>query len=58
MIGDRSHDILGAKANGLSAIGVLYGFGSEEELLSAGAVALAEKPLDLLELIRMDHAGK
>lgn len=58
MIGDRSHDILGAKANGLSAIGVLYGFGSEEELLSAGAVALAEKPLDLLELIRMYHAGK
>ena len=44
MIGDRSHDILGAKANGLSAIGVLYGFGSEEELLSAGAVALAENP--------------
>ena len=30
---------------------VLYGFGSEEELLSAGAVALAEeKPLDLLEI--------
>lgn len=56
MIGDRSHDILGAKANGLSAIGVLYGFGSKEELLSAGAVALAEQPLELLELIRTDHA--
>ena len=32
MIGDRKYDILGAKELGISSIGVLYGFGSEEEL--------------------------
>ena len=37
MIGDRSHDIVGAKNNGMQAIGVLYGYGSREELLGAGA---------------------
>ncbi len=34
MIGDREHDIIGAKKNGLDAIGVLYGFGNREELNS------------------------
>jgi phosphoglycolate phosphatase len=37
MIGDRSYDIVGARSNGMTAIGVLYGYGSEEELKSAGA---------------------
>jgi phosphoglycolate phosphatase len=37
MIGDRSHDIVGARSNGMTAIGVLYGYGSEDELRSAGA---------------------
>lgn len=37
MIGDRSHDVLGARANGMTAIGVLYGYGSEAELRDAGA---------------------
>lgn len=33
MIGDRSHDIIGAKENGIPSVGVLYGFGSEEEFI-------------------------
>lgn len=37
MIGDRKHDIIGAKENGLDSLGVLYGFGTEEELKAAGA---------------------
>ena len=37
MIGDREHDMYGAKVNGLSSIGVLYGYGDEEELREAGA---------------------
>ncbi|NLQ66699.1 HAD family hydrolase [Streptococcus mutans] len=41
MIGDREHDIIGAKKNGLDAIGVLYGFGSQEELEKAGATYIA-----------------
>jgi phosphoglycolate phosphatase len=37
MIGDRSHDVVGARTNGMTAIGVLYGYGSEAELREAGA---------------------
>ncbi len=36
MIGDRAQDIVGARQNGLCAIGVTYGFGSLEELRAAG----------------------
>ncbi len=36
MVGDRMHDILGAKANGLNSIAVSYGYGSLEELRQAG----------------------
>lgn len=38
MIGDRSHDILGAAANGIPGIGVLWGYGDTEELVNAGAI--------------------
>lgn len=48
MIGDRSHDMVGAKNNGMKAIGVLYGFGSEEELISAGADSISSS-VELLE---------
>ncbi|MCB4952029.1 HAD family hydrolase [Streptococcus mutans] len=41
MIGDREHDIIGAKKNGLDAIGVPYGFGNREELKKAGATYIA-----------------
>ena len=51
MVGDREHDVLGAKANGLDAIGVLYGYGSREELEQAGAMAIAETPMDILKYI-------
>lgn len=37
MIGDRKHDILGAKEAGLESVGVLYGYGNREELELAGA---------------------
>ena len=37
MIGDRSHDMIGARTNGITAIGVLYGYGGEAELREAGA---------------------
>ena len=35
MVGDRRQDVLGARANGLAAVGVTYGFGSREELAAA-----------------------
>jgi phosphoglycolate phosphatase len=49
MIGDRSHDIVGARNNGMSAIGVLYGYGSREELTEAGALHVCAMPHGLLE---------
>lgn len=51
MVGDRKHDILGAKKNGLKSVGVLYGYGSRGELETAGADMLAETPLDICGLI-------
>jgi len=40
MIGDRAQDMRAAGANGVRGLGVLYGYGSREELLGAGAAAL------------------
>lgn len=51
MIGDRKHDILGAKEVGIDSVGVLYGYGSREELTEAGADLLAETVLDLQNLL-------
>ena len=48
MVGDREHDIIGANKNGLDSIGVLFGFGSREELESAGATYIAETVKDIL----------
>jgi phosphoglycolate phosphatase len=52
MIGDREHDVAGARANGVAAIGVLWGYGSRAELEGAGAIACAATPDDLLALVR------
>ena len=41
MVGDRKHDVLGARENGVPCVGVLYGYGSRAELTEAGAAALA-----------------
>jgi phosphoglycolate phosphatase len=40
MIGDRLHDVRAAQLNALRSIGVLYGFGTEAELMAAGATEL------------------
>ena len=47
MVGDRRHDIAGAQANGMRALGVLWGYGSRDELEAAGADALVGDPADL-----------
>ncbi len=52
MIGDRSHDIVGARKNGMEGIGVLYGYGSESELLEAGASHLCATPRAISEHFR------
>ena len=51
MIGDRAVDIVAAKANGLRSIGVLWGYGTEDELASAGADILCQEPAGLFGIL-------
>ncbi len=51
MVGDREHDVVGAKKNGLPCVGAVYGYGSAEELTAAGAAALAETVMDLHKIL-------
>ena len=51
MVGDRKHDVIGARENGLPCIGVLYGYGSRAELTEAGAAALAADLHELTALL-------
>ena len=51
MIGDRKHDILGAREVGVDSVGVLYGYGDREELTGAQADFLAETVFDLQNLL-------
>lgn len=50
MIGDREFDMIGAKTVGVKAIGALWGYGPREELIAAGADALAATPLHAAEI--------
>ena len=47
MVGDRAADVRSAKANGVASVGVLWGYGSERELLEAGADVLCKTPSEL-----------
>ncbi len=51
MIGDTSYDMLMAKAAGVYAIGVAWGYHPPDELSAAGAAAIAEVPTDLVRLL-------
>lgn len=51
MVGDRHHDVEGAKEMGLDCIGVLYGYGSEDELRSAGAKYIAKTVEDIIDIV-------
>ncbi len=51
MVGDREHDIIGAKQAGVDSIGVLYGYGNLEELQESGADYIAEQTEDILNFI-------
>jgi phosphoglycolate phosphatase len=48
MVGDRSHDVVGSRKNSVPAVGVLWGYGSFEELRRAGATAIVSHPGELV----------
>lgn len=54
MVGDREHDILGAKEAGVSSLGVLFGYGSKEELQTAGADHIVSTPSEIVNLCLSD----
>lgn len=51
MVGDREHDVRGAREHGIDTVGVLWGYGSRAELVAAGAIDLVDEPADLLRVI-------
>ena len=51
MVGDRKFDVVGAKANQIPVIGVLYGFGGREELTASGADRLATDLAELAQIL-------
>ncbi|MBK9607259.1 MAG: HAD hydrolase-like protein [Betaproteobacteria bacterium] len=51
MVGDRAQDMRAALGNGMRALGVLYGYGSPEELTGAGAHALCADVAALPEAV-------
>jgi phosphoglycolate phosphatase len=52
LVGDRAHDVLGARAHGLPCIGAGWGPAGDGELETAGAAAVAGTPADVLTLLR------
>lgn len=51
MIGDRKFDVIGAKQNDIATIGVLYGYGSRQELETAGASQIVSTVADLKKVL-------
>ena len=51
MVGDKSHDILGAREAGLRCVGVLYGYGTKEEIEGAEPFAVAGTVEELSEIL-------
>lgn len=58
MVGDRSHDIAGAKANNLPCVAVTWGFGIVDELAAAGADAVVDRAEQLPSAVSAAAAGQ
>ena len=52
MVGDTAYDVLGAKAHGIPTIGVSWGYGKVQDMVDAGAVAIAQDINELYELLK------
>ncbi len=51
MLGDRSHDAIGARYNSIVPIGALWGFGSNQELKDAQCAAIGAAPADVPAIV-------
>ena len=57
MVGDRKHDMIGARANGMIGLGVLWGYGPREELASSGARRCVATPQELIGVLKGQPIG-
>ena len=51
MVGDREHDVIAARLNGVFPLGVVYGYGTREELMAARARALCDSPGEVADFL-------
>lgn len=58
MVGDRSHDIIGANLNGIESIGVTYGYGTKEELEEVNASFVVATVEELRTILRLESGAK
>ncbi len=58
MVGDRDHDVEGARHNGIDCIGVTWGFGSPAELTDAGAAVLVDSPADVAAAVATTYRSR
>jgi phosphoglycolate phosphatase len=58
MVGDRQHDVIGARKCAVASIGVTYGYGSAAELEAHGAIRLAASPGDIVHHVHALFAGR
>ncbi|HYN34013.1 MAG TPA: HAD hydrolase-like protein [Ilumatobacteraceae bacterium] len=58
MVGDRDHDVEGARHNGIDCIGVTWGFGSVDELTTAGVAALVSSPAEVAAVVAATYRSR
>ena len=51
MVGDREHDIAGARKNDVRSIGVTYGYGTGKELANSGADFIVDSPKEIYKTV-------
>jgi phosphoglycolate phosphatase len=51
MVGDREHDVAGARAHGVDTLGAGWGYAPDGELQRAGAVGIVGRPDELAEAV-------
>src|SRR5687767_1227138 len=56
MVGDREHDLIGARNNNIAAVGAAWGYGSEAELSAGGARHVIRSPLQLVDIVLSEQA--
>ena len=57
IVGDRKHDIIGGKLAGIRTAGILYGYGSREELAQAGADLICRTPEEFTKIMLSEQQG-